>query len=156
MTIKIITTTLINKSINEVFEYVAPINLAHIFKRYKYLPAVINSNEKEKWIKSGLTRTVFFEDGNTALEELLVVNNPEYFAYKVSNFTSVLRYLIIQVNGNWQFSTEENGSTKIVWEYELLPKNKFTSWIITTFLYKDINKLLQNALDIISNDLKTN
>jgi hypothetical protein len=138
----------------EVFDYVAPIDLAHIFKRYKYLPAVIRSDEKAKWINSGLTRTVFFDDGNTAFEELLEVKSPEYFVYKVSNFTSVLKHLITQINGNWKFSTEENGFTKIVWEYELIPKNNLTSWFITTFLYKDISKLLQNAIDIISHDLK--
>jgi hypothetical protein len=154
MSIKIITSTTINKPIKEVFDYVAPVDLSHIFKRYKYLPAVIRSNEKERWIKSGLTRTVFFEDGNIAYEELLVVRNPEYFAYKVSNFTSALRFLIVQINGNWQFSTLENGSTFIIWEYELIPKNNLTSWFITTFLYKDISKLLQNAIDIISHDLK--
>jgi hypothetical protein len=156
MSIKIITTATINKPINKVFDYVAPIDLSHIFKRYKYLPAVIGSNETEKWIKPGLSRTVFFEDGNSAFEELLVVKSLEYFAYKVSNFTSVLKYLITQINGNWKFSTDQNGFTNIIWEYELIPKNKFTSWIITTFLYKDISKLLQNAIDIISNDLKTN
>jgi hypothetical protein len=153
MSIIITTITVVNKPINEAFEYVAPIDLAHIFKRYKYLPAVIRTNEKEKWIRSGLNRTVFFEDGNTAFEELLVVRNPEYFAYKVSNFTSVLKYLITQINGNWKFVTQQNGATSVIWEYELIPKNIFTKWIVSTFLYKDIGKLLQNAMDIINKDL---
>jgi hypothetical protein len=154
MSIKIITQAQIPKPSTEVFDYVLPIALSHIFKKYKFLPGVIRTDEKEKWIKSGLTRTVFFEDGNTAREELTEVNSPEYFAYKITNFTSPLRFLVNQINGSWKFSSPNSSFTKIVWEYELIPKNSFTSWIISTFLLKDIKVFLQNSMDIITQDLQ--
>jgi hypothetical protein len=154
MSIKIITQAQISKPSPEVFDYVLPIELSHIFKKYKFLPGVIRTDEKEKWIKSGLTRTVFFDDGNTASEELLEVSSPEYFAYKITNFTSPLRFLVYQINGNWKFTTPKADFTKIVWEYELIQKNSFTSWIISTFLLKDMKVFLQNSMDIIVQDLQ--
>jgi hypothetical protein len=154
MSIKIITQAQIHKQANEIFDCVLPIELSHIFKKYKFLPGVIRTDEKEKWIKSGLTRTVFFEDGNTAKEQLTEVNSPEYFAYKITNFTSALRFLVYQINGNWKFTTPNADLTKIVWEYELIPKNNFAHWIILTFLLKDIKVFLQNSMDIIVQDLQ--
>jgi hypothetical protein len=49
MSIKIITSAVINKSINQVFDHIISIDLAHIFRKHKYLPAVVKTNEKEKW-----------------------------------------------------------------------------------------------------------
>jgi hypothetical protein len=154
MSIKIITQAQISKPSTEAFDYVLPIELSHIFRKYKYLPGVIRTVEKEKWIKSGLIRTVFFDDGNTATEELLEVSSPEYFAYKITNFTSPLRFLVNQINGNWKFTTPKVDFTKIVWEYELIPKNSFTSWVISAFLLKDIKVFLQNSMDVIVQDLQ--
>jgi hypothetical protein len=154
MTIKITTQAQISRPIQVVFDYVLPIDLSHIFMKYKFLPGVIRTNEKEKWIKPGLSRTVFFDDGNTAQEELLEVNSPEYFAYKITNFTSPLRFLVNQINGNWKFSSPNSSFTKIVWEYELIPKNPFTSWIISTFLLNDMKVFLQNSVDVIAQDLQ--
>jgi hypothetical protein len=149
----ITTTTELRTTKQKSFDYILPISLPHIFKRFKFFPAVTSTSETEKWIKSGLTRTIFFEDGNTAKEELLVVNSPDHFAYKVTDFTSPLKFLIEQINGNWKFTELENNYTKIVWEYELVTKNKFASWIISIFLFKDLQTFCQNSMNIITQDL---
>jgi hypothetical protein len=145
------TTSQIEQSINQVFEHIVPISLPHIFKKFKYFPAVISTNETQKWITPGLVRTVFFEDGNTAQEELITVINPSYFAYTVTNFTSPLRFLITQINGSWEF-TQTGNKTNIVWKYELIPRNKFTKWIINNLLLNDLKTFCQNAMDIIQTD----
>lgn len=150
----ITTTCSVERSIEDVFKYIVPISLPHIFKKFKYFPAVIRTNETQKWITSGLVRTVFFEDGNTAQEELINVNNPKYFAYKVTNFSSPLRFLINQVNGSWEFELTEN-KTNILWKYELIPKNPLSGWFIKNFLLGDLQTLCQNAMNIIEVDLKT-
>jgi hypothetical protein len=138
--------------INKAFEYIIPINLPHIFKKFKYFPAVISTNETQKWITAGLVRNVFFEDGNTAQEELMVVNNPKYFAYRITKFTSPLRFLINQIDGSWEFEQVQD-KTSIVWKYELIPKNIIAQWVISLFVYKDLKVFLQNAMNIIESDL---
>jgi Polyketide cyclase / dehydrase and lipid transport len=152
--ISITTIATVNNSQEKVFNYVVPIPLNQIFQKYKFLPGVTGTDEKEKWITAGLTRTVFTDDGNTAYEELLTVTPNSYFSYRISKFTSALRFLISCVNGSWVF--ESKGSqTYIIWEYELIPHNDFTNWIINTFLKKVISQYLQNAMDIIVTDLNS-
>jgi hypothetical protein len=142
----------VNQPINKAFEYIAPISLSHIFKKFKYFPAVVSTNETQKWITAGLVRTVFFEDGNTAQEELMVVNNPKYFAYRITKFTSPLRFLINQIDGSWAFE-QVLDKTNIVWKYELIPKNIIAQWVVRLFVYKDLQVFLQNAMNIIKTDL---
>ena len=63
----------ISAPIDSAFDYIVPVDLSHIFKRYRRLPAITNTSIKEDWTKPGLTRTVYFEDGPTAQESLLTV-----------------------------------------------------------------------------------
>ena len=77
----------INAPIDSTFNYIVPIDLPHIFKRYKGLPAVVKTNETKKWIKGGLTRTVFFDDGSTSKESLLTVVPNTSFSYKIEKKT---------------------------------------------------------------------
>jgi hypothetical protein len=149
----IITSSIIDQPIHSCFEYIVPVDLTHIFKRYKFLPGVIRTDNKEKWIKPGLTRTVYFEDRNTAFEELLTVNSNNSFSYRIVNFTSPLRFLVTQIIGNWKFTELENKKTNVVWGYELIPKNFIANWIISIFLLNDIKTFCQNSMDIISKDL---
>jgi hypothetical protein len=88
----------INAPIDSAFNYIVPIDLSHIFKRYKGLPAIVKSNETEKWFKGGLTRTVFFDDGSTSKESLLTVVPHTFFSCKIENFTSQLRFLAKRVS----------------------------------------------------------
>jgi hypothetical protein len=150
--IKVIMT--INAPIDSTFNYIVPIDLSHIFKRYKGLPAVVKTNETEKWFKGGLTRTVFFDDGSTSKESLLTVVPNTSFSYKIEGFTSKLRLLAKRIEGDWQFTDLGNGQTKIEWTYKIIPKNAFTRGLIKVFLLKKVNGLLTNALTIIKNDLE--
>ncbi len=144
----------IDAPIDSTFNYIVPIDLPHIFKRYKGLPAVVKTNETEKWIKGGLTRTVFFDDGSTSKESLLTVVPNTSFSYKIENFTSKLRFLAKRVEGDWLFTDLGNGQTKIEWTYKIIPKNAFARGLIKAFLLKKVNGLLTNALTIIKNDLE--
>lgn len=145
----------INVPINSAFNYIVPVKLSHIFKRYKNLPAIIKTNETEKWNKSGLTRTVFFEDGSTSSETLLTVVPHSSFTYKIDNFTSQLRFLAKRVEGNWVFTDLGNGQTKIEWTYTIIPKNFITRGLIKLFLLKNVTVLLNNALIIVKDDLES-
>jgi hypothetical protein len=144
----------INAPIDSAFNYIVPIDLSRIFKRYKGLPAIVKTNETEKWIKGGLTRTVFFDDGSTSNESLLTVVPNTSFSYKIENFTSQLRFLAKRIEGDWLFIDLENGQTKIEWTYKIIPKDALARGLIKVFLLKKVNGLLTNALTIIKNDLE--
>lgn len=145
---------IINAPINNAFNYIVPIELSHIFKKYKNLPAIIKTDETEKWITPGLSRTVTFEDGSTSKETLLTVVPNSSFSYKIENFTSQLRFLAKKVEGNWIFTELENGQTKIEWTYKIVPKNFIARRLIKIFLLKNVTVLLTNALIILKEDLE--
>jgi hypothetical protein len=145
----------INAPTTSAFNYIVPVDLSHIFKRYKQLPAITNTSVKEGWTKPGLTRIVYFEDGSIAQESLLTVISNTSFSYKIENFTSQLRFMAKRIEGDWQFIDLGNGQTKIEWTYKVVPKNFITSRIIKTFLIKTIRGLLINALTILKDDLES-
>jgi Polyketide cyclase / dehydrase and lipid transport len=144
----------INAPTDKAFNYIVPVDLAHIFKRYKGLPAIVKTNETEKWLKGGLTRTVFFEDGSTSKESLLTVVPATSFSYKIEDFTSQLRFLAKRIEGDWVFTDLGNGQTKIEWTYKIIPKNGIAKGVIKLALLKKVNGLLTNALTILKNDLE--
>lgn len=145
----------INAPIDIAFNYIVPVNLPHIFKRYKNLPAIIKTDETEKWIKAGLTRTVYFEDGSKSKETLLTVVPHTSFSYQIKDFTSQLRFLAKKIEGDWVFTDLDNGQTKIEWTYKIVPKNIFTRGLINLVLLKNVEDLLINALTILKTDLET-
>ena len=147
-------TMTIDAPIDSAFNYIVPVDLSHIFKKYKNLPAITKTDETERWIKAGLTRTVYFEDGSTSKETLLTVVPHSSFSYKIESFTSKLRFLAKRVEGNWVFTDLGNGQTKIEWTYIIVPKNFITRGIIKLALLKNVKGLLTNALTILKTDLE--
>ncbi|RBL94095.1 SRPBCC family protein [Chitinophaga flava] len=143
----------VNASAESTFIYIVPVSLPHIFKRYKKFPAIVKTDEPEKWTKPGLSRTISFEDGSTAKESLLTVTPYSSFSYKVENFTSQLRFLAKRVDGDWKFTDIGNGQTKIEWTYKVVPRNFIARGVIKAFLIKDIRHMLENALIILKDDL---
>lgn len=137
------------------FNYIVPVDLSHIFKRHKRFPAITKTNETEKWVKAGLTRTIFFEDGSTSKESLLTVIPHTSFSYRIENFTSQLRFLAKRIEGDWAFINLGNNQTKIEWTYKVVPKNFVARGLINLFLMKDINGLLTNALTTLIEDLES-
>jgi hypothetical protein len=146
----------INAQIDKAFNYIAPINLMHIFRGNAMIPAIIDTSVKEGWTKAGLTRTVFFKDGSTSQESLLTVNAPVSFSYKNEIFTSkVLAALLKRLEGEWLFTDLGNSKTKIEWTYRAVPTNFFAKLFVKLVLMKAVRSMLKDAMDIIKNDLES-
>lgn len=148
-------TMTINAPIASAFNYIVPVDLSHIFKRYKSIAGIANTSIKEGWTKPGLVRTVYFEDGSTSKESLLTVVPHTSFSYKIENFTSQLRFLAKRIEGDWLFKDLGNGQTKIEWTYKIVPKNFIARGLIKLILLKDINGLLNYALTTLKEDLES-
>ena len=145
----------INVPIETTFNYIVPVDLSHIFKRYKSISGITNTSIIEGWTKPGLVRTVYFEDGSTSKESLLTVVPYSSFSYKIEDFTSQLRFLAKRIEGDWIFTDLGNGQTKIEWTYKVVPKYFIARGLVNIILMKDINGLLNNALIILKDDLES-
>ena len=154
--ISIIAKIRIKGDIKDIFQYIVPIDLNLIFKKKGLIPGVKSTSNIEKWYKAGMTRTVFFDDNNTALERLESVKEYESFSYEITDFTSILKNFVSKINGEWKFHQDENDYVSIIWEYCLTPKNIYGSIIIKLFIKANMNAVLKNALQIIKENYGRN
>ncbi|MCS3799000.1 SRPBCC family protein [Niastella sp. OAS944] len=146
----------IHTPIDRAFNYIAPINLMHIFRGNALIPAIVDTSVKEGWSKAGLTRTIYFKDGSTSQESLLTVNAPSSFSYRNEHFTSkVLSALLKRLEGEWLFTDVGNSTTKIEWTYRAVPTNFISSLVVKLILMKAVRSMLKDALNIIKNDLES-
>lgn len=146
----------INSQIDRAFNYIAPINVMHIFRGNAMIPAVVDTSIKQGWNKAGLQRTVYFADGSTSQESLLTVNAPNSFSYKNEHFTSkVLAALLKRIEGEWLFTDLGNHKTKIEWTYRTVPTNFFARIMVKLLLLKPLRAALQDAMNIIKDDLES-
>jgi len=141
--------------LKESFEYMVPIDLEHIFNEpYKNIPSIDSTSNKEPWFVPGMQRIIYFNDGSTSQEELLSVTPNSGFTYKVTGFTSALRKLIKQINGSWTFTETEDGTIQVEWT-EFIPKNFFARFLVRNIVTKRIKIPMQNALNIMKEELES-
>lgn len=146
----------IKSPIDTAFNYIAPINLMHIFRGTGMIPGIVDTSLKEGWNKPGLVRTIHFKDGSTSQESLLAMNSPTFFSYKNDQFSSpMLKFLIKRLEGEWLFIDLSSGQTKIEWTYRVVPKNFMARAIIKLVVMKQVRQMLTNALTIAKNDLES-
>lgn len=146
----------INAHVDKAFNYIAPINLMHIFRGNVLIPAIVDTSIKDGWNKAGLTRTVSFKDGSTSQETLLTMNAPVSFSYKNEHFTSkVLSALLKRLEGEWLFTDLGNSKTKIEWTYRAVPTNFFAKLMVKSVLMRAMRSMLKDAMDIIKSDLES-
>lgn len=136
------------------FEYIVPVDLSHIFQRYFMVPGVERTDETQRWITPGLSRTVYFEDGSTAREVLVTVVPAKSFKYRITDFTGIHKLLIQRVDGSWQFNGSSNGGTDITWTYSLLPRGVAARVAVRLVVAPMLRVVLQRALAIIKTDLE--
>ena len=146
----------IDAKIDQAFDYIAPINLMHIFRGNTLIPAITDTSVKQGWNKAGLQRTVHFADGSTSQETLLTVDAPISFSYKNEWFTSkVLSMLLKRLEGEWLFTDLGNNMTKIEWTYRAVPTNLLAKLFVASVLMRAVSAMLGDALQIIKNDLES-
>ena len=140
------------------FDYILPIDLSHIFRRYSFLPGINHTTwqstdvSKQNW-KEGVSRIVHFDDGSTADETMTKVAANQSFEYVIANWNSALKLLVNRIEGKFVFDSISKNETNIVWTYTLFPQNFVASWIVKLVILPRLKIVLNNALDIIQADL---
>ena len=69
------------------------------------------------WDVAGSTRIVHLSDETTCRETVKVATAPDYFAYRLTEFSSrMIGMLVREANGQWWF-TDDGSGTKAKWTY---------------------------------------
>ncbi|MCF0075556.1 SRPBCC family protein [Dyadobacter sp. CY261] len=146
----------VNVPIKVAFDFIQPIPLDLIFPGYNAIPAIVKTDEQELWITAGRSRTVTFADGNSAFESMLHVDYPNYFSYKLENFSSEgLNNLIERIDGAWVFIALDENSVLIDWKYVITARNNDARQIIQEHLLTDFQGMLEQAMKICKENLES-
>ena len=102
------------------------------------LPGVARTSDTTgPWDKPGSTRIVHLTDGSTVRETVTSATAPDYFAYRLTEFSSaMIRMLVKEARGQWWFTDNGPGLTA-KWTYTAVSRNP----IATLMLYPVIKIL---------------
>lgn len=128
-------TTTIEASREKTFLHIVPIDLTSIFTGYGPLPSVSQTlNQTGPWDAAGRTRNVVFSDGSSARETLTSYDYPNRFAYRITEFTGVLRFLASEARGEWWFEDVPGRSaTSVRWRYEFVSRSAILKPLVSLF-----------------------
>jgi hypothetical protein len=113
--------------VDTAFARVLPMPLTLIFsRRYGPLPPVRRVDQQGEWAHVGQVRTIVTSDGGTMREELLTVDPPHSFGYRLTDLTGPLKPLVSAVDGQWIFREAGTG-TEITWQWTLHPRSAMSA-----------------------------
>lgn len=72
----------------------------------------------DAWDITGATRLVHLTDGTFSRETVMQATAPDYFAYRLTEFSSrMLDMLVYEARGQWWFTDAPGGGTHAKWTY---------------------------------------
>jgi len=98
------------------------------------------------WDVSGSTRIVHLSDGTTCRETVEVATAPDYFAYRLTEFSSRLIGMLVQeANGQWWF-TDDGAGTRAKWTYTAEGRSIFAMPILFPVIRILWNRYMSSAM----------
>lgn len=144
---------------SDLFSWFIPVELSDILLGYGPLPRVVATTDQTgPWDRPGSKRTVHLADGTTALEEVTDCEYPAYFAYRVSNFTNMLRFLVRDARGQWWF-TKGSNATRVAWTYTFNARSPLAGLLlfpIVKLLWRGYMRVAINATKTLAETQATN
>lgn len=95
--------------------------------------------------ETGAKRKLFFDSGDSIVEELLSCNYPLNYSYSVTQFTSVFKYLTKAAYGQFWFDVNDD-QTRITWEYSITYRNLLSKVLISLLMPLIFKKFLMQSL----------
>lgn len=110
------------------FDAVLGADLTEVFDGWQGLIPPVREvrDEPERWDTPGQRRTIVTADRGTLCEELLEVDRPRRFRYRIDELTGPLRPVISEIHGTWEF-VPQAGGVHVVWTWEVQPTNRAAS-----------------------------
>ena len=108
--------------VEQAFDRLLPHDLALVFsRRYAAIPPIRSTRDQSgTWSTPGQTRTIVLSDGGTMQEELIAVERPTRFGYRISRVTGPLKPLVTTIDGEWRFEPAGTG-VRITWSWVVHP-----------------------------------
>jgi hypothetical protein len=148
-------TRTINRPVFEVFNYIVPVDIPHIFPRQGAAPGVVANTVTTDWGTPGQQRVTTFDDDSTLDETLVSVVPNKSFSYLIENFTSpMMKGVVDRIEETWEFSDNGNETTSIEWIYVLFPVSEKDRSALVEQLLPVYRDRLETAMTILKSDLE--
>ena len=99
------------------------------------------------WNEPGSTRIVHLSDGSSSRETVTAAAAPDYFAYRLTEFSAaLLRLLVHEARGQWWFTDSGNG-THAKWTYTGEARNFLAALILIPVLKILWNRSMQAGIE---------
>ena len=99
-----------------------PADPTKFYPKFGPLPAVIAvENQTGPWDTIERTRQLMLSDGGSVIEHIRNVQQPNFFAYELTDFQKLFGHLVRGARAEWTY-TEVPGGTNIAWTYTFYPK----------------------------------
>lgn len=143
-----------NCSLEEAFDYIA--SSEHLSEWLKKSGAIPGAKSVEiiqgPYDTPGAKRKVNFENGDSAIEELLTYHPPGNYSYKISQFSNFLGKLSDAAYGQLWFDNEGE-QTRITWEYSFTYKNGLARIVLSLFLSLVYKRFMVSDLKLAASNL---
>lgn len=120
-----------------------PIDITHVFG--PWVTGV--SDETCPWSGVGARRTVHLLDGGQFTETLTAYQPSAHFAYRLHDWTGLLRLLVHEAHGSWWFNPVADGGTELIWSYRFLPRSRWTSPLLRLVWWFTMGRAFARVLD---------
>ena len=98
------------------------------------------------WTVAGSTRIVHLSDATFCRETVKVATPPDYFAYRLTEFSSrLIGMLVREANGQWWF-TDEGSGTRAKWTYTAESRSLLTHPFLIPVIRILWNRYMSSAM----------
>ena len=140
--------TVVNCSKKEAFEFIISNDeLPNWLKKSGMVHAALNAELlSDSYDHIGAKRRVYFDGGDSILEELLSYNPYANYSYKISEFTNIMKRFSTHAFGQLWFDTVDN-KTRITWDYSFTYKDPICHLILGILLPIMFKKFMEKSLE---------
>jgi hypothetical protein len=123
--------------------------LETVLRDAAFLPGVRNTtNTTGPWDRPGSTRIVHLTDGTTVRETVTSATAPDYFAYRLTEFSSpMIGRLVKEARGQWWF-TDSGAGLQAKWTYTAESKNFFGGLLLLPVIKILWNRYMKAAMKV--------
>ena len=123
--------------------------LETVLRDAAFLPGVARTTDTTgPWDKAGSTRIVHLTDGTTVRETVTTATTPDYFAYRLTEFSSrMIGMLVKEAHGQWWF-TDSGSGLQAKWTYTAVSRNPLGLVILYPVIKILWNRYMKAAMKV--------
>jgi hypothetical protein len=130
--------------------------LETVLRGAAFLPGVLKTTDTTgPWDKAGSTRIVHLTNGMTVRETVTKATAPDYFAYRLTEFSSpTIRAFVKEARGQWWFTDNDTG-LRAKWTYTIESRNLLGLLVLYPVIKILWNRYMKAAMEVAKERAET-